>query len=140
MRTLVALLFLGVGSGCSKPMPMNDWVDYKTFHHLGGTVFQEPEIATMKEIHLDNGGDLIGKLIVVEGAVAEISDHFTYLVLSDSTARMMVVLTEMDDAEPILTELKPQIMKILGTVETGRKGRPLIMAKSINVIKDPEKA
>jgi len=134
------LLWLVVGNfitGCTGSQSITDKIDTAAFKHVGGTFFTEPEIATMKEVHLDNGV-LLGEVVIVEGAVSDISDNFTFLVLSDSTARMLIKLTEIDDAEPILTKYRPQILKVLGTVETGNKGRPIIVAKSLNIIHNIE--
>jgi hypothetical protein len=131
--TLVSLLFV---SGCYKSGNPKEVVDQTTFRFLGGTIFTEPDQLTMKEIHLDNG-TLLGRDIIVEGVVAEVSKHHTYMVLTDSTARLMVILTGLVEAEPIIENEKPRIVRILGTVESGRKGHPILKAKAINVVKEP---
>jgi hypothetical protein len=109
------------------------------FQNVGGTVFSTPGPLTMKEIHLDNG-TLTGRQVIVRGQVVEISENYTYLVLSDKTARMLVVLTDVEDAKPWLQTEKPTLISIFGTVESGKKGLPYIMAKAFNIATDPVKS
>ena len=66
----------------------------------------------------------------------EIGSYQTYMVLSDNTARMLVVLTEIDFYDLIGEEnLQGEEVKILGMVDYGKKGLPYILAKSIIVSK-----
>lgn len=131
---MIALL-----GGCARPAELPSVVDRLMFHKAGGTVFSTPDPLTMKEIHLDNG-TLTGRQVIIEGRVMEISENFTYLVLSDETARMLVVLTDIEDARPWLKDQKPTTVKILGTVENGKKGLPYIMARALNAVVQPMKS
>lgn len=134
---LIPLLLLA--TGCWRQESVPHLVDHLSFHFIGGTLFTNPDLLTMKEIHLDNG-TLTGREIIVEGRVAEVSPHGTYLVLVDDTARMMVVLTDMESGAPFLKEEKPKTLRVLGTVESGKKGLPQIRAHSLNLMKDPQGA
>lgn len=139
LRVISLLIVTTLAQGCYRDATAKEHVDQATFQYLGGTIFSEPDQLTMKEIHLDNGV-LVGREIIIEGAVAEVSKHFTYMVLTDSTARMMVILTGVVQARPIIEKEKPKIVRILGVVESGRMGHPIVRARSINVVKDPRAA
>ena len=107
---------LAFATGCWRKESAPHLVDHLSFHFIGGTLFTNPDLLTMKEIHLDNG-TLTGREIIVEGKVAEVSPHGTYLVLVDDTARMMVVLTDMESGAPFLKAEKPKTLRVLGTVD-----------------------
>ncbi len=143
MRKLSVVLSFGavmlVTTGCLRQESAPQLVDHVSFHFIGGTLFTNPDLLTMKEIHLDNG-TLTGREIIVEGRVAEVSPHGTYLVLVDDTARMLVVLTDMESGGPFLKSEKPKSLRVLGTVESGKKGLPQIRAHSLNLMKEPQGA
>jgi hypothetical protein len=123
-------------TGCMKASELPQLVDRVAFEHGGGTLFANPDLLTMKEIHLDNG-TLAGREIILEGQVAEVSEHRTYLVLTDDSARMLVVLTELDSAfASALKDKPPGHLRVLGRIENGKKGLPYIMARAINVVAD----
>lgn len=103
------------------------------FRGFGGTLFSTPSKVSMKEVHLDNG-TLLGAEIIVEGEVVNTGKYTTHLVLNDETARMLVVLTGIADADLTLKDKKPKMLRILGTVERGKKGFPFIQAKALNPI------
>jgi hypothetical protein len=133
------LAVLSITTGCWRQESVPHLIDHLSFHHIGGTLFTNPDLLTMKEIHLDNG-TLTGREVIVEGKVAEVSPHGTYLVLVDDTARMMVVLTDMESGRPLLEAEKPKALRVLGTVESGKKGLPQIRAHSLNLLKEPQGA
>jgi hypothetical protein len=140
MRKLVSLAFLAVVlTGCWQRESLPHLVDHISFRWIGGTLFTNPDLLTMKEIHLDNG-TLSGREIIIEGKVAEVSPHGTYLVLIDDTARMLVVLTDMQGAQTYLNAEKPKALRVLGTVESGKKGLPQIRAHSLNATDEPPAA
>lgn len=131
MRLLLAACSLVLLSGCFKTEEMPGRVDRWSFHRFGGTLFGNPDLLTLKEIHLDTG-TLTGREVIVEGHVAEVSKHGTYLVLKDTTARLLVVLTDMEAASALLSDEKPKALRVLGTVESGKKGLPYLKARSVN--------
>ena len=136
MVRLFALLIALSATGCVPPAEIPAWLDRVAFQRLGGTLFSAPDTLTMKEIHLDNGS-LAGREIIVEGHVAEMSEYFTFMVLADDTARMLIVLTDMDQAASDLHAQAPSVVRVLGVVESGKKGLPLIRARSFSVVHDP---
>lgn len=133
MKNLLPWLLLATLTGCWKLDEVPTFVDALAFEHLGGTLFANPDLLSLKEIHLDAGG-LAGREIIIEGKVAEVSDHSTYLILTDDSARMLVVLTDLASAAPMLAA-HPTTMRILGTVESGKKGLPFVKAKSVSLVK-----
>lgn len=134
MRPLGFLAVIGMLLGlvgCFRVDQLPAAVDGWAFFKMGGTFFVNPDALTLKEIHLDTGS-LTGREVIVEGQVADVSSHGTYLVLKDETARMLVVLTEMEDAGPLLKSLQPKALRVMGTVETGKKGLPFVRARAVN--------
>ena len=128
MKKLLTLcLFSALFTSCS------DWshcIDEALFVRMGGTLFSNPNVVSMKEIHLDNGA-LLGREVVIQGGVVKTGEHMTHLVLSDQSARMLVVLSRVPNADSLLQDEKLKNLRILGTVERGKKGLPLIMARVI---------
>ena len=135
----VALAGLVLLGGCLRVDEVPETVDRLLFKHLGGSLFGDPNHLSMKAIHLDNGA-LIGKEVVLEGAVLEVSEYFTYLVMSDETARMLVVLADLEGAGPMLQDRQPRILRVLGVVEGGKKGLPYVTARSLNILTEPDQA
>ncbi len=133
---LISLVFL---VSCRGEESISSCVDRLVFESMGGTVISDPDQLTMKEIHLDNGA-LVGREIVVEGAVVEIGKFDTFLVLSDETARMLIVMTELSSRSEHFADNPPRIVRVLGTVENGKRGLPFIMAKALKVLEKPEGA
>ena len=126
-------------TACNGTETITTLVDRLMFQHAGGTLFTNPGTITMKEIHLE-GVALKGKEVVIEGKVVEVSSHYTYIVIADDQARMLVVLTGIESAGPLLKAAVPHNVKVLGVIESGQKGLPYVMARSLNVVHDPGKA
>jgi len=133
MRGII-LLFCLVGAGCQG---VRQSVDHRSFRWFGGTIFSEPGQVTMKEIHLDSG-NLLGHEVIVEGTVVKRGEYFTHLIISDETARMLVVLTNMDLSEELLKKHSPKMLRVLGTVERGKKGLPFVLARALNPMQAPK--
>lgn len=136
MRLFHALMLLVVvSSGCGRIENFYGAVDSVVFRAIGGTVFSKPDQVTLKEIHLDKGA-LVGQEVMVEGQVIETGRYDTYMVMSDTTARMLVVLTDVDDTMRVLSKdvkVTKTPVKIIGTVEYGKKGLPFIQARSFMI-------
>lgn len=134
------MLILGLCSAtlltsCDKSTSWSESIDSFLFELFGGTVFDRPNKISLKEIHLDDGR-LQGKKIVVEGSVATVGDHHSYVIITDESARMLVLLNRILDADEILKEPKadsPKHLRVLGTVYKGKKGLPYISAISLNI-------
>ncbi len=129
MKLLILLAF--VLSGCSQIESLASGFDRKSFELIGGTVFAEADLLTMKEIHLDTG-ILQGREVIIEGNILDVGKYFTHMVLSDESARMLVVLTKVDARSYFKKqEVEQKSIRILGTIENGKKGFPYILAKAI---------
>jgi hypothetical protein len=136
MRNLISMLaFSAILTGCTNGIR---WLDASSFGSFGTTVVTDPQQVSLKEVHLD-AGQLVGQTIVIEGSVVTIGKYQTHLVLADSTARMLVVLTKVHDTTEEFEKRPPKALRILGTVERGKKGLPYVSAIAVNEI-PPSKA
>ena len=138
--TAISLLVLGAAplTGCFNTSDAQSFVDRAMFRRVGGTMFSTPDLISMKEIHLEAVATK-GKELILEGQVADVGQHGTYMVLKDENARMLVVLTDVVDASDIVKQGAHQTMKVWGTLETGKKGLPYLMAKSLTVVSGTDK-
>lgn len=125
---------------CEKVDEIKRSIDYQSFEKLGGTFFSQPGQVTTKELHFDSGR-LLGREVVLEGEVVSYGRYDTHLVLGDDSGRMLVVLTDIDDAEGILEgatgdvgNSKDTRLRILGSVVRGKKGLPYLLARSVVVV------
>lgn len=129
-RVLTVLALAAGVSGC-EPAKLKDQIDVKWFEQLGETLFDDTHQITTKELHLDSGA-MLGKRIIFEGQVVSKGQYDTYVLMRDSSGRMLVVLTQVIGAEKTLAEPVPKRLKILGTVERGKKGLPYILAEAMS--------
>lgn len=130
-RIAAALSVAFLQTACVRFAEIPARFDRGAFARLGGTFFSKPDQLTMKEVHLDHGS-MAGREIIVAGEVKEVSEHYTYVVLEDDSARMLVVLTGLASAAPWLKDEKPKQLRVLGTIESGKKGLPYIRATALN--------
>ena len=134
LPTLVLPLALAGCSGTGASLAgLGAALDQWSFQTFGSTLVSSPDTLTLKEIHLDVG-TLTGREVVVEGKVVGASDHGTYLVLSDDAARMLVLLTDLDRPGAALTGDKARTVRVLGVVESGKKGLPVVRAHALQAI------
>jgi hypothetical protein len=134
MRRHLVLFAFVLLAGCMKTDEMATALDRWAFEIMGGTFFGSPDTLSMKEIHL-GGSNVVGREIIVEGKVADVSPNGTFVVLADESARLLVVLTDLAYAGPVLKREAPKTLRILGVVESGKKGLPLLRARSLNAVK-----
>lgn len=130
-RLIGVLLFM---AGCHGEKTVMQVMDDAAFSWTGGTVFSDPGQLTMKELHFDDG-KLLGREVIIEGEIISTGKFYTYLVLGDESGRMLVVLTHLEEAEEFLKTGNPKVIKVLGTVERGKKGLPYILARSVSSVK-----
>lgn len=119
---------------CQKKEDMKQSLDYLSFRMTGSTVFNKPNLVTTKELHFDTGR-MVGREVILNGTITELGKYDTYLVLSDGVGRMLVVLTHIEGAGDILNQSDDRELKVLGSVERGKKGLPYVLAKSIKLTK-----
>lgn len=130
---LLCLVFFSLG--CNEVDSLKRYVDYASFKVIGGTLFSDPNQVTTKEIHFDSGR-LLGREVIVEGQVLSYGKFDTYLVLSDESGRMLVVLTHIvgvdsDVEDTIKRQQNRSVLRVLGSVERGKKGLPYLLARSV---------
>ena len=125
-------LFVGLMAivGCKDSSKIVEIVDEIAFIFLGGTVLSSPEQISLKEVHLDPAG-WIGRRVIVEGQLKKNSDSGTYMVISDELASLLIVTTEVKSRGQLKGWTQDQAIRILGKLETGRKGLLLLRADVI---------
>ena len=133
-RIIQVVTFLLI-SGCSELSKVGTSADVRLFDRFGWTIFSNPGLVTMKEIHLDKGL-LGGQSVVIEGDVVELGKYNTHMVVSDNTARMLVVLTDVYWSLKLNEQIVGKKVKILGSVEDGKKGLPFVFARSFKILDD----
>lgn len=138
-RIFIIMTWVLTLSACWGRDDLATHADKMAFELAGTTIFHQPTMTSMKEIHLDNGV-LTGREIVVEGQLLELSANSTFAVLTDDDARLLVVLTDLEDAGPALRRDNAKILRVMGTVETGKKGLPYLKARAINIMRGKEGA
>jgi len=131
---ILSILIAFFATSCSGDL--GTWLDTSTFHSFGSTLFSDPQQVSLKEVHLD-AGQLVGKTVVIEGNVVSVGKCQTHLVLADSTARMLVVLTKIHGETERYEKKAPKFVKVLGVVERGKKGLPYISALAISEMPVP---
>ena len=130
---VAALALLVSLVSCKSGESTGQFCDRLLFQHFGVTVFHKPTLVPMKEVHLESGR-LSGKELLVKGVILEMGKNGTYFVISDQTARLLVVLTELEDAGVALKNQRPRMVQIIGTVQSGKKGLPYLKASSMNIL------
>jgi len=125
---LVGLVWL-LG-GCNRSL--SSQADDVLFHLWGRTVLSHPETLTLKELHLGSGA-YTGRDVIAVGKVVQLSEHGTYAVISDDEARILVVLTDLGGEAVALTSGEATFVQVLGTLERGRKGLPVLRAHAVSV-------
>jgi len=104
--------------------------DRESFKLSGNTFFAKPEVISIKEIHLDQA-KVRGREIIVEGLIALRGSNDTFVVLEDEAARLLVDITKDLSVPELLRGAEAQRVRILGTVETGKKGFPVFSALAV---------
>lgn len=122
--------FIGLlAVGCDTRLDIATQIDRKIFEYGGFTVLSQPASISLKEIHLDTG-ILQGTKVIVGGTVVERGPHETYIVVNDSTARMLVATA--DIPLTVTRSISPgQHLTVYGTIENGQKGLPFLRAEVI---------
>ena len=130
MRSTYILLMTLYCSSCSGGR-LTGYIDQLSFSNWGTTIFSDPKQVSIKEIHLDTGG-LLGRKIIIEGDLIDVGKYYTHIVVSDQSARMLVVLTKMRSPDEKIGPVPPKVLKVFGTIERGKKGLPYVSAIAIN--------
>ena len=124
---IISCFFLG---GCDTGRELSGSFDLWAFSCFGETWFQRAEEITLRAVHLSTAVLNIGD-VVVEGRVETVSANGTYLVLADDGGRLLVLLADVKDPERSIRGGRS--LRILGGVESGKKGLPYLRARAVNV-------
>ncbi len=108
------------------------FLDVGCFKYFGATVFSDAQTLSIKDLHL-NTARIVGKKIIFEGVISELDKFLTYVVMSNDDARMLVLLTEIDDIPVGLRDEKRKV-SVFGEVSRGKKGLPFVTAKAIRPV------
>jgi len=134
MRPFIFVLIALNFSACSGKLSVTQRIDVASFRFMGTTLFNNPTKVSLKELHLDSGS-LIGRSVIIHGEVVSVGDFYSHLTLTDESARMLVVLTDIPDARDHLQNDDGLNLAILGSVERGKKGLPYVLARAIKPLK-----
>lgn len=118
---------------CYGKRPISSLMDQYWFNLTGSTFLSETPELPLKAIQFDNGS-LIGREIIIEGSIVKVGQFLSHMVLADNTGRMLVVLTDIVEAGKLIGPSENGSMRILGTVERGKKGLPFVQAKSLKKV------
>ncbi len=130
-RRLVLFLMASFLTACSDGGSILRSIDSWVFGKYGSTLFERPEEVTqIRGVHL--GLDNLGQnSIVIQGLVEEASPNGTYVVISDQSGRLLVVLSQLALEEQGAIGLKNKTLRVLGTLESGKKGLPYLKARAM---------
>ncbi len=86
---------------------------------------------SIKELRLS--GNITESEVEIEGQVEEVSSNNTYFVISDQTARLLVVTTDLlpKVRDVVFEKGKGSSVKVIGKVEIGKKGLPFLKASAV---------
>lgn len=129
--SLSIVLFLSV-SGCEQSRAVLQRLDLWGFRLLGQSLLSDTGYVRIKEVHLNNRV-LLGKPVIVAGALQKVGAQRTYLVMADSSAKLVVDLTKLSAAErEELDEAQDDArLKVFGVVGINSKGHPHLLAKAL---------
>lgn len=120
---------------CNRLDEIKSSIDRLSFETTGGTVFSNPTTVTTKEIHFDTG-KLVGVPVILTGRVEELGSHHTHITLSDSSGRLLVVMTELSESDQYFKDTSKPNIKVFGVIERGKKGLPFLQASAIKLIEE----
>ena len=123
-------MMLALLVGCGNGEEIKPWVDYKSFRWFGGTLFSKPVKITTKEVHFGLG-QLLGREVILEGEVTSVGKFVTHMIVRDQQGQLLVVTRSLGFRSELQAAKKP--IRILGSVEQGKRGLPYLLARSATV-------
>ena len=107
-----------------------DLFERTLFRETGRVPFSSAVPVALSRLHLENS-TFLDRSVRIKGEVIEVGDFFTYLVLFDGTAKILVLLADVD-AHPIFdSHLKTKKIIVWGQVQNGTRGLPYMRAHEI---------
>lgn len=133
LKFIFAVSLLWV-SGCQQSRVVLQELDLWGFRVFGKSLLSDTSYVRIKEVHLNNRV-LLGKPVIVAGTLQKVGDQRTYLVMADSSAKLVVDLTSLSVAERAELEDKGETqLKVFGVVGLNNKGHPHLLAKALRPI------
>jgi hypothetical protein len=130
-RSLVLISCLSFGCQSSKWRTLGQIIDTELFERIGGTLLLDSAQISLRAIHLEQGS-IEGRLIVTDGIIRDRGKSDTHLIIDDETTRLLVVTTKIDNDSMERLAAVGQWVRILGTVDRGRKGMPVMTALALS--------
>lgn len=126
---IAALLLVGA---CEQARLASQQLDLWGFRLLGQSLLSDTGFVRIKEVHLNNRV-LLGKPVIVAGALQKVGAQRTYLVMADSSAKLVVDLTELSATErgQLDDAQSDARLKVFGVVGINNKGHPHLLAKAL---------
>lgn len=109
---------------------IRDYVDQALFRTFGITFFIPSQELTIKEVLLESGA-FLEQQVVIEGNILEIGNLSTYIVLQDLGSKLLISSTGVRDIDLAKEGLR---VRVLGILENGKRGLPLLRAKEIRAM------
>ena len=132
MNRIAALFTLILFSSCGvKWAPMARIFDSYIFEHLGGTLLSKPPEVSLKIIHLEPA-KIEGRLVITEGMVLDRGKYDTSIILFDDNTRLFLDTTKIMAEEMSRYAVLQKRIRVLGTVDRGRKGLPIMTVLSMS--------
>jgi len=133
MRKVLCLgLFLTVFSGCKDDANgVLNSINSLAFKIFGISLGNNATSISIKELRLS--GNIVESEVEIVGHVEELSANSTYFVISDQTAQLLVVTTDLLPRvrDVVFKNGKGSTVKVMGKVEIGKKGLPFLKASAV---------
>lgn len=136
MSRLNALIFIAFTlMSCSRSdggraRTVRESLDLWTFSTFGTMVFDSVPLEDLRGVHLAGAG-ILNRDVLVTGTVELMGAEGTYVVLTDSSARMLVDTTRLSAAGFPREGLRGKRLIIHGEVKSGEKGHIYLMANAL---------
>lgn len=126
---VVCGLLVGLTTACSSGKDLWDGFNYSLFSTFGRTLGKNPPELSLKQVHLSRE-DYFEREIFVQGIVQESPEENTFAIIDDGDGTLLVKLTELpiEVAQRVKVDRK---MKVLGKLEYGKLGLPILNARGV---------
>jgi hypothetical protein len=130
---LTMSLFLTISCSRSeggRARTIRESIDLWSFSKVGSMVFDSVPLEDLRGVHLAGAG-LVNRDVLVSGIIELTGAEGTYLVLSDSSARMLVDTTRVTAARLAKIAARGKTVLVHGEVKTGEKGHIYLLANAV---------
>ena len=138
MKYVLIFFSLYLFSSCEKnnSQIFFNYLNKKTFYLTGELLTQASVLSDLKAFYLDYHNKL-GRDVILEGTLNELNSSGTYLVLEDSTGKVLVLTSKLSALKDLKEEFSlDERVIVWGSVMLGRRALPHVKAKAIVLKKD----